>query len=172
MAHINEHLGFQYRKDIEKTLGVTLPTEEQNKNMPPEIAAQVAQMSAQAAQRLLMQNQQGAAQEQAQQAAQDPVVQMQMQELQLKQQEIQRKMQKDMVDAQLKQQQLQVEQARIAAQEKIAGMQVGAKTTQARNELESRMQAEGVKLGIQAAKNRRESNRQQQPAAQRPKENK
>ena len=172
MAHINEHLGFQYRKDIEKTLGVTLPTEEQNKNMPPEIAAQVAQMSAQAAQRLLMQNQQGAAQEQAQQAAQDPVVQMQMQELQLKQQEIQRKMQKDMVDAQLKQQQLQVEQARIATQEKIAGMQVGAKATHARNELESRMQAEGVKLGIQAAKDRRESNRQQQPAAQRPKEKK
>lgn len=170
MAHINEHLGFQYRKEIEKTLGVTLPTEEQNKNMPPEIAAQVAQMAAQAAQRLLMQHQQEAAQEQAQQAAQDPVVQMQMQELQLKQQEIQRKMQKDMVDAQLKQQQLQVEQARIAAQEKIAGMQVGAKTTHAKNELTARMQAEGVKLGMQAAKERREERRAQQPAAQRPKE--
>lgn len=170
MAHISEHLGYQYRKEIEKTLGVTLPTEEQNKNMPPEIAAQVAQMSAQAAQRLLMQHQQEAAQEQAQQAAQDPVVQMQMQELQLKQQEIQRKMQKDMVDAQLKQQQLQVEQARIAAQEKIAGMQVGAKTTHAKNELTARMQAEGVKLGMQAAKERREERRAQQPAAQRPKE--
>ncbi len=170
MAHINEHLGFQYRKEIEKTLGVTLPTEEQNKNMPPEIAAQVAQMSAQAAQRLLMQHQQEAAQEQAQQAAQDPVVQMQMQELQLKQQEIQRKMQKDMVDAQLKQQQLQVEQARIAAQEKIAGMQVGAKTTHAKNELNARMQAEGVKIGLQAAKDRREDRRAQQPAMQKPKE--
>lgn len=170
MAHISEHLGYQYRKEIEKTLGVTLPTEEQNKNMPPEVAAQVAQMSAQAAQRLLMQHQQEAAQEQAQQAAQDPVVQMQMQELQLKQQEIQRKMQKDMVDAQLKQQQLQVEQARIAAQEKIAGMQVGAKTTHAKNELTARMQAEGVKLGMQAAKERREERRAQQPATQRPKE--
>jgi hypothetical protein len=52
MAHINEHLGFQYRKEIERILGVTLPTEEQNKQMPPEVAAQVAQMSAQAAQRL------------------------------------------------------------------------------------------------------------------------
>ena len=172
MAHVSEHLGFQYRKDIERTLGVTLPTEEQNKTMPPEIAAQVAQMSAQAAQRLLMQNQQQAAQQQAQEAAQDPVVQMQMQELQLKQQEIQRKMQKDMVDAQLKQQQLQVEQARITAQEKIAGMQVGAKTTHARNELTARMQAEGVKIGLQAAKDRRDDRRAQQPAAQRPKEKK
>ena len=165
MAHINEHLGFQYRKEIERILGVTLPTEEQNKQMPPEVAAQVAQMSAQAAQRLLMTNQQQAAQEQAQQAAQDPIVQMQMQELQLKQQEIQRKMEKDRVDAQLKAQQLQVEQARIAAQEKIAGLQVGAKTTHAQKELEARMQVEGIKLGLQGAKQRQEGRRPQQPPA-------
>ena len=165
MAHVNEHLGFQYRKEIERILGVTLPTEEQNKQMPPEVAAQVAQMSAQAAQRLLMTNQQQAAQEQAQQAAQDPIVQMQMQELQLKQQEIQRKMEKDRVDAQLKAQQLQVEQARIAAQEKIAGLQVGAKTTHAQKELEARMQVEGIKLGLQGAKQRQENRRPQQPPA-------
>jgi len=165
MAHVNEHLGFQYRKEIERILGVTLPTEEQNKQMPPEVAAQVAQMSAQAAQRLLMTNQQQAAQEQAQQAAQDPIVQMQMQELQLKQQEIQRKMEKDRVDAQLKAQQLQVEQARIAAQEKIAGLQVGAKTTHAQKELEARMQVEGIKLGLQGAKQRQEGRRPQQPPA-------
>jgi hypothetical protein len=163
MAHINEHLGFQYRKEIERILGVTLPTEEQNKQMPPEVAAQVAQMSAQAAQRLLMTNQQQAAQEQAQQAAQDPIVQMQMQELQLKQQEIQRKVDKDRVDAQLKQQQLQVEQARIATQEKIAGLQVGAKTTHAQSELMARMEVEGVKLGLQGAKQRQESARVQRP---------
>jgi hypothetical protein len=162
-AHINEHLGFQYRKEIERILGVTLPTEEQNKQMPPEIAAQVAQMSAQAAQRLLMMNQQQAAQQQAQQQAQDPVIQMQMQELQLKQQEIQRKMEKDRIDAQLKQQQLQVEQARIAAQEKIAGLQVGAKTTLAQKELDARMEVEGIKLGLQGAKQRQEAARAQRP---------
>jgi hypothetical protein len=172
MAHINEHIAFQYRKEIEKVLGVTLPTEEQNKNMPPEIAAQVAQMSAQAAQRLLMTNQQQAAQQQAQQAAQDPIVQMQMQELQLKQQEIQRKMEKDRTDAQLKTQQLQVEQARIAAQEKIAGLQVGAKVTHAQNELKARMQVEGIKLGLQGAKQRQDTRRPEQPTAKPSKENK
>jgi len=172
MAHVSEHLGFQYRKEIERVLGVTLPTEEQNKNMPPEIAAQVAQMSAQAAQRLLQMNQQQAAQEQAQQAAQDPVVQMQMQELQLKQQEIQRKMEKDRTDAQLKAQQLQVEQARIAAQEKIAGLQVGAKVTHAQNELKARMQVEGIKLGLQGAKQRQDTRRPEQPTAKPSKENK
>ena len=162
-AHINEHLGFQYRKEIERILGVTLPTEEQNKQMPPEIAAQVAQMAAQAAQRLLMTNQQQAAQQQAQQQAQDPVIQMQMQELQLKQQEIQRKMEKDRVDAQLKQQQLQVEQARIAAQEKIAGLQVGAKTSHAQTELKARMEVEGIKLGLQGARQRQDAARAQRP---------
>ena len=156
MAHVNEHLGFQYRKDIEKTLGVMLPTEEQNKQMPPEIAAQVAQMSAMAATRLLQQNQQQAAQEQAQQAAQDPIVQMQQQELQIKQQELQRKMQKDQADAQLKAQQLQVEQARIAAQKEIAGLQAGIKATQDRNALNGKMQLDGMRIGLQAAKERHE----------------
>jgi hypothetical protein len=169
MAHINEHIGFQYRKDIEKQLGVLLPTEEQNKRMPPEIAAQIAQMSAQAAQRLLITHQQEAAQQQAQQQAQDPVIQMQMQELQLKQQEIQRKMEKDRIDAQLKQQQLQVEQARIAAQEKIAGLQVGAKTAHAQNELKARMEVEGIKLGLQGSKQRQEASRAQRPQPTPPK---
>lgn len=170
MAHINEHIAFQYRREIEQQLGVTLPTEEQNKHMPPEVAAQVAQMAAQAAQRLLMKHQQQAAQQQAQQQAQDPVIQMQQQELQLKQAEIQRKMQKDQADLQMKQQQLQVEQARIEAQKQIAGLQAGIKATQGRNDLEARMQAEGVKLGIQATKDRREAARAQQPAV--PKEKK
>lgn len=162
MAHINEHIAFQYRKEIEKTLGVVLPTEEQNKNLPPEVAAQIAQMSAQAAQRLLQKHQQQAAQEEAQQAAQDPVVQMQQQELQIKQQELQRKMQKDMADAQLKQQQLQVEAARIAAQKEIAGLQAGIKAAKDRTELPARMQLEGLRLGAQIAKDRRAAAQQKQ----------
>jgi len=164
MAHINEHIAFQYRREIEQQLGVTLPTEEQNKHMPPEVAAQVAQMAAQAAQRLLMKHQQQAAQQQAQQQAQDPVIQMQQQELQLKQAEIQRKMQKDQADLQMKQQQLQVEQARIEAQKQIAGLQAGIKATHGRNELNARMEAEGVKLGMQGEKQRQEAVRAQQPA--------
>jgi hypothetical protein len=89
MAHINEHMAFEYRKQIELQLGVSLPTEEENENMEPEIAAKVAQMAAQAAQRLLQKNQGEAAQEQAQQMAQDPVVQMQQKEMALKELEAQ-----------------------------------------------------------------------------------
>jgi len=88
MAHINEHMAFEYRKQIEQQLGVLLPNEEENANMDPEVAAKVAQMAAQAANRLLQKNQAESAQEQAQQQAQDPVIQMQQKELELKEREV------------------------------------------------------------------------------------
>jgi hypothetical protein len=56
-AHINEHLAFAYRKEVEQTVGLLLPTEEQEKNMTPEVAAQVAQLSAQASMRMAQQAQ-------------------------------------------------------------------------------------------------------------------
>jgi hypothetical protein len=136
MAHINEHIGFQYRKEIEKQLGTNLPPqqvdemgEEEDVNMSPEVEAQMSPMLAQAAQKLLAMNQQQAAQQQAAQQAQDPIIQMQMQELQLKAAEQQRKTQKDQTDAQLKMKQLDIEAARIAAQQQTAMMQT--KTNQA-----------------------------------------
>ena len=128
MAHINEHLGFQYRIEIEKQLGMTLPpqTDEAGEDIPmnPEVEARLAPMLAQAATQLMQQNQAQAAQQQAQQQAQDPIVQMQQQELQIKQAEQQRKTQKDKVDAQLKVAQLDVEKQRIATQAKLEGAKV------------------------------------------------
>jgi len=124
MAHINEHLAFAYRKEVEASIGLLLPTEEQEKNMSPEVAAQVAQLSAQASVRLTQQAQAQAAQQQAQQQAQDPIIQMQQQELQIKMQELQLKAQKQQIDAAAKADQLKIEEARIAAQREIAAMQV------------------------------------------------
>ena len=93
MAHINEHLAFEYRKQIEAQLGVALPTEEENENMDPAVAAKVAQMAAQAATRLLQKNTAEAAQQQAQAAAQDPVIQMQEREMTLKEKEAEARIQ-------------------------------------------------------------------------------
>ena len=119
-AHINEHLGYAYRVEIEKQLGMNLPpvydeTDEPN-YLDADVESRLAPMLAQAAQQLLQQNQAQAAQQQAQQQAQDPVIQMQQQELQLKMQELQLKAQKDQVDAQIRQEQLAIERERIAAQ--------------------------------------------------------
>ena len=64
-AHLAEHLAFQYRLEIEKQLGVPLP--EEGEVMPENIQNQVARLSADAAQKLLQQNQADASQRQAQQ---------------------------------------------------------------------------------------------------------
>ena len=120
MAHINEHLGFEYRKQIEQQLGMALPPQKDEMgddvHMDPQVEAQLAPMLAQAAQQLLQSNQAQAAQAQAQQQMQDPMVQMQQQEIQLKTAEQQRKAKKDEVDAQFKAEQLKLDGLRILSQ--------------------------------------------------------
>jgi hypothetical protein len=120
MSHINDHLGMEYRKQIELQLGFNLPVNKDESgddvHINPEVEARLSPLLAQAAQRLLAQNSQQMAQQEAEKAAQDPVVQMQQAELAIKQAEQQRKVAKDQVDAQLRQQQQQIEAARIAAQ--------------------------------------------------------
>ena len=153
-AHINEHLAFAYRKEVEQTVGLLLPTEEQEKNMAPEVAAQVAQLAAQASMRMSQQAQAQAAQQQAQQQAQDPIIQMQQQELQIKMQELQLKAQKQQIEAAAKADQLRIEESRIAAQKEIAAMQVGATAAAARDKLQKQQLLEGTKLGVDIAKNR------------------
>lgn len=156
VAHINEHLGFEYRLQVEKTMGMQLPPMpkdgEEPKQMSPEMADQVAQMAAQASQQLLMQNQQEAQAQQAQQQAQDPIIQMQQQELQIKAAEQQRKAQKDMVDAQLKQEQIAVERERIQAQQQTAGAQAAMKAITDKEARESAQKVEGSKAGLEMIK--------------------
>jgi hypothetical protein len=170
MAHINEHLAYAYRKEVEQTVGLLLPTEEQEKNMAPEVAAQVAQLAAQASTRMTQQAQSMAAQQQAQQQAQDPLIQMQQQELQIKMQELQLKVQKQQVDAAAKADQLRIEESRIAAQKEIAAMQVGASAAAAKDKLQKQQLIEGAKLGADIAKNRAQMAVQMaQRASQKPK---
>jgi hypothetical protein len=153
-AHIAEHIGFAYRIEIEKQLGMNLPeqTDESGEeiDIDPQVEVRLAPLIAQAAQRLLSQNQQQAQQQQAQQQAQDPIIQMQQQELQLKQGELERKKQKDAMDMQLKQQQLQIEKERIDTQAQIEGIRISSKMSSEMEERNSRQTAEGIKLGLQA----------------------
>jgi hypothetical protein len=140
MAHINEHLGFEYRKQIEQQLGMNLPPQHdeggEDVQLDPAVEARLAPLLAQAAKQLLQTNQAYVAQQQAQQQAQDPIIQMQQQELQLKAAEQQRKVQKDQVDAQLRLKQLEIEHERIVSQAKTAEQQakIGALKSVAENE--------------------------------------
>ena len=141
MAHINEHLGFEYRKQIEQQLGMSLPPQKDESgediNMDPEVEARLAPLLAQAAQRLLAGNQQQAAQQQAQQQAQDPLVQIQQQELQIKQGDLQRKVAKDQADVQIKQEQLALD----AQRQKVDAIKA---VTQMQNDKQAHMLDKGV----------------------------
>jgi hypothetical protein len=154
MAHVNEHIGFNYRREIETRIGMTLPGEETNKHVPQEMADQIAVLTAQAATAMSQQNQAMAAQQQAQQKMQDPIIQMQMQELQLKTEDLKLKQQKQIIDATAKADQIRVEESRIAAQKEIAAMQVGATAAAARDKLAKQQELEGARMGIDIAKSK------------------
>jgi hypothetical protein len=118
--------------------------------MDPEVEARLAPMLAMAAQRLLQMNQAQAQQQQAQQQAQDPMVQMQQAELQIKQQDLQRKAQKDKSDAQLKAAQIDIEKARVENQSKAEGVRIGLKAEQDRKNSEAKQTLEAIRLGSDA----------------------
>jgi hypothetical protein len=153
MAHINEHLAFEYRRQLEEQLGVTLPDPETQ--LPEEASAQLAPLLAQAAEQLLAKNQQQAQAKQAEQQAQDPIVQMQQAELAIKERDVNIKEAKTQADIQAEQRRLDIEEKRIESQERIAGAQIGAKASQDEKNLEVKQLLEGAKLGMKAVSDER-----------------
>jgi hypothetical protein len=156
MAHINEHLGFEYRKQIEQQLGMQLPaqTDESGEEvqMSPEVEARLSPMLAQAAQQLLQKNQGEAQQQQAQQQAQDPIVQMQQQELQLKAQENQRKAAKDQADNAIKAAQLQIERERIQTQQSTDDKRIKMDAVKTAVQMQSAAQQDMMHMGVDVLK--------------------
>jgi hypothetical protein len=125
-AHLNEHIAFEYRKQIETHLGLPLQSEEEVETMSPDVAAKVAQMTAQAAQRLLQKNQGEAAQAQAQQMAQDPVVQMQQRELAIKEAKAKADIEQGQRKLDIEEKRLQVEAAERADKGETEQEKLGA----------------------------------------------
>ena len=177
MAHVMEHVAFQYRKEIEKQLGSTLPPmpeegEEDENQMSPQLEAQVSQLAAQAAAKLLQKNQAEAQQQQAQQQAQDPLIQMQQMDLQIKQGELERKKAKDQQEAQMKLLQIGMQSENNDARNEIEGARMGIDmkkheaSTQAQQlnallqqanqaqQADSQRELEGAKLGVDIAKHK------------------
>ena len=178
MAHIFEHLGMEYRKQVEQTMNQVLPpyNEEQDEmEMSPEMEVQVSQMAAQASQQLLQQHQQEAQQQKNQQMQQDPLIQLQQQELQIKQQDLQRKSQKDMQDLQAKMAQIQVELKRIEANQETEGAKLALQHQNNEIERQNRQESEGFRMGVEMTKHReqlshqaRQSEQQAQQAKKQP----
>jgi len=116
MAHIAEHVAFQYRNQIEERLGASLPAP--NAELPQEVEVQLSKLVAQAAAQLTQMHQGEAAQKQAMAQAQDPIIQMQQAELQIKKQEVDIKAKKVEGDLLMKQAELELKaQAQGSPQE-------------------------------------------------------
>ena len=160
-AHLSEHVAFQYRREIEKELGVPLPSPEEP--LPDDIEYRLSQLVAPAAEQLLGKDQQEAEMQKQQEEAEDPVLQMQRQELEIKQQQAQAKAQAEMAKINLDMQKAiskdQLERDRLDLQERTDRAKLGAKIAaeNSKEELESRKIAakseiEGAKIGVGIAK--------------------
>jgi hypothetical protein len=148
LAHINEHIAFEYRKQIEEQLGVPLPNPDET--LPEDVEVELARLTAAAAQKLLAKDQAEMQQQQAQQQQQDPLIQMQQQELQLKAQDLQIKAQKTQADIAIEQQRLELEKEKMASHERLEGAKLGAKATHDKQKDESDKVIQGIKLGMDA----------------------
>jgi len=134
MAHIAEHLAFNYRKKVEEQIGVPIPAPDSR--LPEDVEVELSRLVAQGSAQLLQANQAQAQQQQAQQAAQDPMVQMQQQELQIKQMEAQAKAQKMQADTQIAQAKLQLETQRMQGTQEIERERIQAQDKQANQKVQ------------------------------------
>jgi hypothetical protein len=167
MAHINEHIAFEYRKQIEEQLGVPLPNPDEN--LPEDVEVQLSRLTADAANKLLQKDQAEVQQQQIEQQQQDPLIQMQQQELAIKQQESQAKAQKMMADTQIDQQKvdlekakLELEKSKIENEQKLNAMEMTAKVTMDKKKLESDQALSGVKIGLDATAKKLELQKQKE----------
>ena len=119
-AHIAEHLGFEYRNQIEMAMGISIPP--LGSEMPPEMEVQLSRLMADAAQKVLQKNEADAAMQAQQAQAQDPLNQIQREELAIKAADVERKTKKDESDAILNSARIALEQAKLdqTAQDKQA----------------------------------------------------
>lgn len=110
-AHIAEHLGFEYRNQIEMAMGISIPP--LGAEMPPEMEVQLSRLMADAAQKVLQKSEADAAMKAQQAQAQDPLNQIQREELAIKAADVERKTKKDESDAILNSARIALEQAKL-----------------------------------------------------------
>ncbi len=149
-AHIAEHVGYEYRKQIELMAGVPYPAPDSE--MDEETELNISRLAAAAADKLLQKNQTEAAAKQAEQAANDPLVQMQQKELEIKDAEVKTKAQKVSLDAAAKSDELELRKEKIESDERIAGMKVGAKIATDESALQQKQQSDGLRIALDVAR--------------------
>jgi hypothetical protein len=171
-AHLTEHLAYQYRKEIEASLGVPLPPE--GEPLPEDVEIELSRAVAMAAGKLLQKNMADAQAAQAEAQAQDPLTIIQQRELDIKdretvikEQELQHKIAIDTkkleITAATSAGNLYIQQERVESENErsAANTMVKIATDATRENLKA--QIEGTKLAIETAKTLRQplNNRQE-----------
>jgi hypothetical protein len=164
-AHLTEHLAYQYRKEIEASLGVPLPPE--GEPLPEDVEIELSRAVAMAAGKLLQRNMADAQAAQAEAQAQDPLTIIQQRELDIKdretvikEQELQHKIAIDTkkleINAATSAGNLYIQQERVESENErsAANTMVKIATDATRENLKA--QIEGTKLAIETAKTLRQ----------------
>lgn len=131
-AHITEHIAFEYRKQIEQSLGVPLPSPDEE--LPEEVEVKISQLAAEAADKLLGRNKAEAAEMERQRQEQDPLTQIQKKELEIREKEVDQRHEREM---------LKIQQD---------GISKGANFAHMEHRLESEEQRAAAKLALEASK--------------------
>jgi len=168
MAHVAEHVAFQYRQKLQEQLGATLPAPDAKMDENTEV--QVSKLVAQAAAQLLQMDKAKQAQQQAAQQAQDPIIQMQMQELQIKKQEADIKALKVKGDLQIKSEELSLKAresaAKVGEDPNMAALRLQQEIAQAQELHGLEMAAKQMELQQAQAQQQQAQMQQQQAMAQ------
>jgi hypothetical protein len=156
-AYINEHLAMQYRKEIEREMGVELPPE--GEPLPADVEKRISSLVAQAAQRVLGTSQAQAEQERVQEQQKDPLIQAKEREVAIKEAQAKAKMEIDegrlMLDATKAKVNKELQEARLKQEGEIAGAKIGQQVASdlLSKEADEKIQAtKDFKIGIDIAK--------------------
>lgn len=160
-AHVGEHLAFQYRREIEKQIGVPLPPP--NEPLPDDVEVQLSKLVAEASERILQQGMAEQQQQQQEEQAQDPVLQMRSRELDIKEQDVSSRAQEREARLQLDMEKARsrdsVERERIEVNATKAEDRIEAdiftevlKAETAENEVEAKSVLEGTRMALDLIK--------------------
>ena len=153
-AHITEHVAFQYRKEIEKNLGVSMPDE--NAPLPDDVEVELSRLASQAAQKLLRKDQAEMQQKENQKQQQDPLTQIQQREMSLKEAEFAHKKEMDIAklqaDMKSKSENISMQKDRLASEEQREGAKLGIKIASELEQSQKEDIREGTEIGLEIAR--------------------
>ncbi len=146
-AYINEHLSMQYRKEVEREMGIELPP--QGEPIPADVEKRISSLVAEAAKRVLGTSQAEAEQQRVQEQLKDPLIQAKEREVAIKEAQAKAKMDIDegrlLLDATKAASNKEIQEARLKQEQEIAGAKIGQKVASDLLSLEAEKEKDAVK---------------------------